>query len=220
MMANGKTVYGHAHCTDETCVYGDTTCPKFVPMIGPRKGDWMQTFTGVAFYPLDPRPEEIHSVDIAHALSMLCRYNGHVRDFYSVAQHCVLISQWLENEGASRQDCLWGLLHDAPEAYIGDMTRPLKRYMPTFRKVDDDLMLTICLKYGIPTGMPEIVKEADNRILLNERAVLLGTPPQEWHQDRQKIEPLAMDPVEPWSPRQAESFYITRLDTLLSSRSS
>jgi hypothetical protein len=87
-----------------------------------RRGDWMQTFTGRAFYPLDPRPEDIDPVDIAHALSLICRYGGHSSRFYSVAEHCVLMSHAVAPEHA-----LWALLHDATEAYLGDMIRPLKR---------------------------------------------------------------------------------------------
>src|SRR5579885_2784587 len=86
-----------------------------------RHGDWIQTYCGVAFYPLDPRPEEILIEDIAHALSMLCRFTGHVKRFYSVAQHCVYVSHRCDPK-----DALWGLLHDAAEAYLNDISRPVK----------------------------------------------------------------------------------------------
>src|SRR5271165_7548492 len=88
-----------------------------------RKGDWIQTYTGRVMYPLDPRPEEINIIDIAHALSNLCRFTGHVRTFYSVAEHSVRVSQHCDPK-----DALWGLLHDASEAYLADMSRPMKRY--------------------------------------------------------------------------------------------
>ncbi|MDO4254358.1 MAG: hypothetical protein Q4C81_04310 [Kocuria sp.] len=97
-----------------------------------QRGNWMQTYTGRRFYPLDSRPEDVDVVDVAHALSMQCRYNGHVRLFMSVAEHCVLVSRLVPSEHA-----LWGLLHDATEAYVGDMVRPLKLHMPEYRAVED-----------------------------------------------------------------------------------
>lgn len=83
-------------------------------------GDWIQTFTGKKFYPLSPQIEDICIEDIAHALSNVCRYAGHCRDFYSVAQHCVMVSDWMPSMK------LEGLMHDASEAYLGDISRPLK----------------------------------------------------------------------------------------------
>ena len=88
-----------------------------------RVGDWIQTMSGVIFYPLDPRPEEIRIEDIAHALSHQCRFAGHCREFYSVAEHSVRVSRELPQEFM-----LWGLLHDASEAYLVDLPRPIKRW--------------------------------------------------------------------------------------------
>ena len=68
--------------------------------VSARKGDWMQTYTGRQFWPIDPRANEVHIEDIAHALSMMCRYNGHCRTFYSVAEHSVLVSQHVPPEHA------------------------------------------------------------------------------------------------------------------------
>ena len=89
------------------------------------KPGWVQTVTGKAFYPLKPDPSLISIEDIAWALSMQCRFAGHVLHFYSVAEHCVYISNSVPME-----DALWGLLHDATEAYLTDVPRPLKPLMP------------------------------------------------------------------------------------------
>ena len=78
-----------------------------------RRGDWIQTYLGIQFWPLDPRPEEVMLFDIAHSLSNMCRFTGHCREFYSVAQHSVIVSQ-----NVPREDAAWGLLHDASEAYM------------------------------------------------------------------------------------------------------
>lgn len=171
-----------------------------------RRGDWMQTFTGRQFWPLDARVEDIDPVDVAHALSLICRYGGHVRRFYSVAEHCVLMSRAVAPEHA-----LWALLHDATEAYVGDMVRPLKRQMPEYVAAEDRLMLVIADRFGIPSGMPEEVKDADNRILLTERAALLAHAPAPWAQDQ--LRPLDVE-VTGWLPGQAEAEYLTRLREL------
>ena len=83
-----------------------------MPLSTSRNGDWLQTFTGKAFFPLDPRPEEMDIFDIAHALSNLCRYGGHCNKFYSVAEHSVLVSI-LCRLYYGEQVALQGLLHDA-----------------------------------------------------------------------------------------------------------
>lgn len=170
-----------------------------------QRGHWMQTFTGRQFYPLDPRPEDIDIVDIAHALSMQCRYNGHVHTFMSVAEHCVLVSQVVAPEFA-----LWGLLHDATEAYVGDMIRPLKLHMPEYRAVEDRVMLAIAQRFGIAPTMPPEVKTADSRILLDERAALLGAPAGDWNVAG---EPYGIE-IPAWDPQTAETQYLQRFMAL------
>lgn len=167
----------------------------------------MQTFTGRQFYPLDPREEEIDPVDIAHALSLICRYGGHTKRFYSVAEHCLLMSY-----AVSEDDALWALLHDATEAYVGDMVRPLKHHMPEYRAVEDRLMAVIAERFRLNSYlMPDDVVEVDNRILLDERAELLGAPPEAWQQD--ELEPLGVEIVG-YSPGDIEGLYLRRLEHL------
>lgn len=174
------------------------------------RGDWMQTYTGRKFYPMDPQAEDINPDDIAHALSLLCRYNGHVRRFYSVAEHCVLMSLAVPQE-----DALWALLHDATEAYVGDMIRPLKSSMPDYRYAEDRVMAAISECFGLTGPMPASVKDADSRILLTERAALMATSPEPWGVDG--LDPLPVT-VEGWEPRDAEYEYTTRLRVLLMER--
>lgn len=148
-----------------------------------RYGDWLQDIGGGAFWPLDPRPEDIHIESIAHALSMQCRYGGHVRHFYSVAEHCVLLAMWAPAE-AKR----WALLHDASEAYLVDVPRPVKAYLTGYAAAEARLMAAVVDRFGLEPGEPAIVKEGDRRILLTERAALMGPPPMPWAQDG--LEPL------------------------------
>lgn len=174
----------------------------------PRRGRWMQTYTGRQFFPMDPRSEDIDVADIAHALSMQCRYNGHVRRFYSVAEHCVLMSRVVSPENA-----LWALLHDATEAYVGDMIRPLKLHMPDFQAAEDQVMLAIAEKFGIDPEMPDEVHEVDARILLDERAALMSAPAADWGLN--DLRPLGID-IPAWPPARAETAYLVRLDELTS----
>lgn len=169
------------------------------------RGDWMQTFSGLRFYPLDPRPDEIDPRDIAHALSLLCRYGGHVDRFYSVAEHCVLMS-----EAVSAEHALAALLHDATEAYVVDVPRPLKRQLPGYREIEDRVWYVIALRFRIDLELPTAVKEADSRILLTERDALMPRH-DEWDVDGMEPLPVA---ITGWSPEEAERRYAARLTEL------
>lgn len=172
------------------------------------RGDWMQTYSGRRFYPLDPRPEDIHRSDIAHALSLLCRYGGHVDRFYSVAEHCVLMS-----EAVPPEDALAALLHDATEAYVCDVPRPLKRQLAAYMEIEERVWAAVTERFGISRRLPDLVHEADNRILLTERDVLMPRH-EAWEQDGQ-MDPLPVE-VTGWSPDEAEARYLARLASLLS----
>lgn len=200
------------------------------------RGDWMQTYTGKQFFPLSPRAEDIDPVDIAHSLSMQCRYNGHVDFFYSVAEHCILMSEWIEAEYSDIELALWALLHDATEAYVGDMVRPLKLSLPIFSAIEDKVMVEVADKFALdlrfdPAGwevdmhypplpkvtMPAQVKAADTRILLTERAALMSThfPPRPWAME--EMEPLPVS-IHAWAPHEAERAYLDRLSALFEKR--
>jgi hypothetical protein len=170
-------------------------------------GQWMQTFTGRAFYPMAPHADDVDPVDIAHALSLICRYGGHVRSYYSVSEHCVLMS-----EAVAPEHALWALLHDATEAYVGDMVRPLKHAMPAYREAEDRLMLAICDRFGIGYTCPAEVKAADNRILRDERDALMSVSPLPWLSIEQ-VAPLGVE-IQGWSPTEAEGRYLARLGEL------
>lgn len=141
---------------------------------------WIQTYTGKSFYPLDPRVHDVDIVDIAHALSMLCRFNGHCRVFYSVAEHSIKVSKMVPNE-----DALWGLLHDAHEAYLGDITRPVKEELMTKNRdsiahIETKLTSCIAEAFGLPQDIPESVHEADNVLLATEAVDLLDANLKTW----------------------------------------
>ncbi len=138
-------------------------------------GGWIQTYSGGVFNGLDPNYAEVDIFDIAHALSLACRWTGHVRFHYSVAQHSVLVS-----EIVPRHDALWGLLHDASEAYIADMARPIKVGMPQYYEIEKRIMDAIADRFHLPRTIPKIVKWADDVLLCSEARDRLAPCIREW----------------------------------------
>jgi uncharacterized protein len=136
---------------------------------------WIQTFSGRAFYPLDPQVADVDLVDIAHALSQICRYAGHCRTFYSVAEHSVLLSYAVPYELRR-----WALLHDASEAYISDIPRPIKPHITGYAAIEDAIMRCVADRFDLIYPEPPELKEYDTRILHNERAALHLAPPKPW----------------------------------------
>jgi len=134
----------------------------------PHETDWIETFTGKRFYPFEPNPADIDIQDITHALSLICRYNGHCDHFYSVAQHSVLVSELVP-----KQYALDGLLHDAAEAYIGDIPPPIKKELPKFQEAERRLEVLIAEVFGVSFPIPAVVKTADSALLAAE-SIQLG----------------------------------------------
>lgn len=169
---------------------------------------WIQTYTGRAFDLLDPQQHSVDIADIAHSLARQCRFNGHCQFFYSVAQHSVLIAQWLRRVGASPKTQLYGLLHDAPEAYVGDMPRPLKKLLPEFRDIETRVAVTVLKRFGLRLiDIPHEVHLADARILLDERKALMGLCQRAWT-GMDGLEPLGVV-IEPWLPGKATDAFLT-----------
>jgi hypothetical protein len=166
------------------------------------------TFSGIRFRPLDPRPEDIRIQDIAHALSQQCRFGGNTRRFYSIAQHSVHVSQICRPENA-----LWGLLHDASEAYLQDVVRPLKE-LPEFeayRAAESRLQRCIVERFGLAPEQPASVTAADDWMLAVECRDLMATggryiaaPPAD----------ITVSVTEPWSSERAKHEFLARFDQL------
>lgn len=140
---------------------------------------WIQTYTGRQFWPLDPRPEDVCIEDIAHALSLKCRYTGHCRYFYSVAQHSLYVAKLVDKVGP-HQFTLTALLHDAAEAYTADIARPVKKFITQFAEIEARLEAVIAERFGLIFPFPPSVKEADNMMLAIERRDLMPNPPRPW----------------------------------------
>ncbi len=179
-----------------------------------RRGDWMQTFTGRQFWPLDPRPDEVEILDIAHALANLCRYGGHCRRFYSVAEHSVLLTRAVAPEYR-----LLALLHDASEAYLVDLPRPVKLSMPEYKAIEQVVMVAICERFGL--ALPGLdanraLGRFDRRILLDEQAQNMATPPVAWSAT-EGLDPLGVT-LRFWKPDEAEFWFLREFDVLTEGR--
>lgn len=172
--------------------------------------NWFLTFTGKQFYPTDPKAADIDIADIAHSLSNICRFGGHCKQFYSVAQHSVFVSHLVERDAA-----LAGLLHDATEAYCGDLVRPLKIQLPEFCTVERGIAAAIAEKFDIPLesitpDLTPALKLADNIALLTERNNLFPPGGADWCVAAEPLDLL----LDFWSPADAESRFLKRFDQL------
>jgi hypothetical protein len=163
---------------------------------------WIQTYTGRHFDLNNPSADDIELADIAHHLSNLCRYTG-AGSFYSVAQHSVLVSF-----GVRPRNALWGLLHDASEAYVNDISAPLKA-LPEFagyRRIEKKIMVAVANKFGLPWPEPAEVKVVD-RLMLRTEARDLGLISPDW--ECYSMKPLDMI-IEPMTPKEAEVAFLDR----------
>jgi len=162
----------------------------------------IETFSGVLFDLLNPQSTDIRLIDIAHALSATNRFAGHTRKPYSVAQHSVICSYNCDHPG-------WALMHDSSEAFVGDVTRPLKQMLgDTYKNIEKNILYAIGIHFKLPPyeNQAAIVKEIDNRLLVTEKRDLM--PDNEWWY-LQDVEPLE-DRIEPWSFQESKSKFIDR----------
>jgi hypothetical protein len=166
----------------------------------------LMTASGLDFYPLAPDPAAVRIEDIAHALSNICRYGGHVREFYSVAQHSVLLSR-----AAPLHLGRWALLHDAAEAYVGDIPRPLKRHLVGYEAIEAGVMAAIVTALGLsPAEMPPEVKAMDNAIIADEARALMPERAKDWPAADGE---LGIDIVA-WSPQVARKAFMAQYNWL------
>jgi 5'-deoxynucleotidase YfbR-like HD superfamily hydrolase len=179
---------------------------------------WIQTFTGKKFHPLAARAEDVDLRDIAHALALKCRFNGHCRAFYSVADHSLRVSRLLEQQ--SPPLALWGLMHDAAEAYLPDLGGPIKKSfhihtgtrMETFDEAEDRLLAVIAQALRFSPIDYEAVREADYTLLVTEARDLLNATPHDWSMTQSPLP----EPLLPLSWQEAEAAFLARYGSLTS----
>lgn len=179
-------------------------------LILPRNGNFMNTFLGGKYWPLDPRPEDVHIEDVAHHLSLLCRYTGAVMKFYSVAEH----SYWMSFL-VPREHQFAALMHDATEAYLGDVGRPLKRHLPNYKDIEESNWTVIAAKFGLPLVLPKIVHDMDGLICLAEQEQLCSWyTPEDATRQREHYDLAAQDTpkivIAGYRPETAEDLFLQR----------
>jgi uncharacterized protein len=176
-------------------------------------GPYLQTVSGRWVDPFDPDPEQIELADIARALANQCRFGGHCRTFYSVAQHCVIISELIEEAGGSADEALAALMHDAAEAYLGDLPHPIKHRSElgtAFREAEQPLEQTIRARFAI-TDPSTAVKRVDRALLATERRTFSA---ETWHwPELAGVEPLDVM-IDAWSPDEAAEAFACRFEEL------
>lgn len=184
------------------------------------RGPWLRTYSGARFHPFDPRADEVEVRDIAHALAMTCRFGGHTRHHYSVAQHSVLVSRIVPESLA-----LVGLMHDAAEAYVGDMIAPIKLTgrMGDYSHIEDLVWCAIVDRFALDEhgvspatlAIPPEVKRADIVALVTEARDVMGVGDvgraPGWPSD---VEPLASVSIVPATPEAAEGEFLERWNAL------
>ena len=149
---------------------------------------YITTVTGIHFYPLNPNPKDIDIEDIAHALSLICRANGHFRHFYSVAQHCIACAEEAIERGYSPEVILGCLLHDASEAYLCDVTRPVKKHIPQYLQAEEKLQEVIWKRFigrELTDAEKKLIFEIDDDILSMEFHLLM---PEDLNEDYRKLQ--------------------------------
>lgn len=169
------------------------------------RGDWIQTAMGRQFWPIDPRADEVFIDDIAHALSMLCRFGGHCRRFYSVAEHSVLMSR-----AAPPEFKRWALLHDASEAYLVDVPRPIKPFLVGYDEAETKIMQAVAARFGLKGSLPDQVKRMDRAILMDEQQQNMAPAPVPWSTD---TAPLGVR-LQFWNPIDARTAFMAAFDDL------
>ena len=184
--------------------------PRHAP---PAPGPYLQTVSGRWVNPFEPDPEQLDIDDIARALGNLCRFGGHSRVFYSVAQHSVIVSELVEQRGGDVEDVFAALMHDASEAYLGDMPHPIKHRSPlgtAFKAAEHELEEVIRERFRIKADSPEI-KRADRALLATERRAFSG---ENWHwPELDGVEPLDLE-LDAWPPEEAARAFRRRFAEL------
>lgn len=177
-----------------------------------RNGGWIQTFSGRCFWPLDPRPEEVRLEDIAHALALCCRFGGHCREFYSVAEHSVRVARFLAGGGWGAGCQALGLLHDAGEAYLVDVPRPVKPSLPLLIEAEAAVERAVLERFGVEAEAVwrAGVKDADDVLLATERRDLMAAGALPW----QPLPAPLLSAIEPWDWRKAEREFLAEAERL------
>jgi hypothetical protein len=185
-------------------------------MTNARGPGWIRTYSGSWFEPLNPDPAAIDIRDIAHSLANQCRWTGHTRLFFSTAQHCIIVSRIVEEKLTAagrtrayvRQRSLEGLMHDASEAFLSDIARPIKRHPdfgPFYKTAEDRLQAAVSDRFGLAWPHNEVVLEADDACMWAEKRDLMPSDDQDI-----AFAGAFAGRIRPWLPHRAEQAFMRR----------
>lgn len=175
--------------------------------------DFIQTFTGKRMYFMEPTKDSISITDIAQALSNLCRYSGHVNNFYSVAEHSVLLAEKIYNESNDADHALSALMHDATEAYLVDVPRPIKPHLKGYFEIERNLQRVIFDVFVI-SDLTDYIIYLDTNIVRNEVEDLFDNVP-DWVYHYDRLEDII---IRNWTPEQARDRFILMFNFLMNDR--
>lgn len=164
---------------------------------------WIQTFSGVKFNVFDPKPKDIRIIDIAHALSNQCRFSGHVKRFYSVAEHSINVADCVPSLYK-----LKALLHDATEAYLVDIPSPIKPHLTNYKEIEDRLMKIIFKRFGLSETFQDVIHWWDQRMCLTEGYYLIPDI-SDWELFKE-FKPIYHFNIKCMEPGEAKNAFITK----------
>lgn len=174
------------------------------PMINMYMGGWVNVF--------DLQPEDINPLDIAHALSQICRYTGHTDDFYSVGEHSIIVHDYMMSVGHTKQECRDGLMHDTDETYLVDLPSPIKHQIngfgDAFKAAAKEIQIAVSKRFDLTYPEPKIIKEYDVRLRENELTMLFPRLDERFRHFYG--EPLPIK-IKNWSPKKTEYEFLLRL---------
>ena len=170
----------------------------------------MQTYSGLTVDFDNISRNSISIKDVAHALSITCRWNGHTKKFYSVAEHSILAATHAINNNESYLDSLFILLHDASEAYVSDVASPIKKFFPTYMDMEEKIQVVIAEKFDLPYPMPKQITEMDYKVLATEKRDLLGEEPASWGRLPNPLDEI----IVPMTPIQSKAAFTKRFKEL------
>lgn len=175
----------------------------------------IESFTGKMLFPLSPRASDVDIKDIAHALGNKCRYTGHCREFYSVAQHSVLVSEFVD-----RSLALGGLLHDASEYILPDVASPVKGRLKGFREIEEAVLDAVFKKYGLMAIRNDedamaAIKVADLAVMAIEVRDLMPANEEYWR-NLPEADPYR-DVLRPWGPKESRERFLDRYEQIMES---
>lgn len=179
-----------------------------------RTTQWMETHTGMKLF-LPVTAEMLNIEDIAHALSLQCRYAGHTNEFYSVAEHCCILADyvWRYSRGFDHKQrkrlALSALLHDASEAYLVDIPKPIKPYLSNYKELEQQIEGVLAEKWDLVYPWTPMLMRADCRILLDERKALFNWSGLDW--ELPVDEPLGVT-IKAWSWKDAKAAFLERFE--------